>query len=72
MAAIDGLALRSLVEPETDLAAMYRAFGFLMLSSMWSSYAAAGLPLPPMDQLSEMLGIPSAPEPPATGPQTPG
>jgi hypothetical protein len=36
MAAIDGLAIRSLVEPETDLAALYRALGFLLLSSMMS------------------------------------
>jgi len=59
MAAIDGLAIRSLVDPETDLAAVYRALGFLLLSSMMSSYAMAGLPLPPPDQVSELLGIPA-------------
>jgi hypothetical protein len=43
-----------------------------MISSMWSSYAAAGLSLPPMDQVSEMLGIPSAPEAPPADAQTAG
>jgi AcrR family transcriptional regulator len=57
MAAIDGLAVRSLVEPGTDLAALYRAFGFLLMSSMMSSYAIAGLPLPAIDQMSELFGI---------------
>jgi hypothetical protein len=57
MAVIDGLAVRSLVEPETDLAALYRALGFLLLSAMTASYAAAGLPIPPMDQFLELLGI---------------
>jgi AcrR family transcriptional regulator len=60
--AIDGLAIRSLIEPETDLAALYRALGFLLLSSMMSSYAMAGLPLPPLGQESELLGIPSLPD----------
>jgi hypothetical protein len=65
MAAIDGLAVRGLVEPEADLSALYRALGFLLLSSMMSSYAAAGLPMPPLHQMSELLGIPVVPsEPP--------
>jgi AcrR family transcriptional regulator len=65
MAAIDGLAIRSLVEPETDLAALYRAFGFLMLASMTASYAMAGLPLPPLEQFLELLSIPAPTDSPA-------
>lgn len=57
--AIDGLALRGQVDPEADLAALYRALGFLLLSAMTASYAVAGLPLPPVDQLSQLLGIPT-------------
>jgi AcrR family transcriptional regulator len=60
MAAIDGLAVRGLVEPETDLGALYRALGFLLLSAMTASYAAAGLPIPEMAQFLELLGIPPA------------
>lgn len=59
IAVIDGLAIRGEVEPETDQAALYRALGFLLLSSMTASYAIAGLPLPPVDQLSQLLGIPT-------------
>ena len=59
IAAIDGLAVRALVNPDADAAAIYRAFGFLLLSSIAASYAAAGLPMPPLDQMSELLGIPS-------------
>jgi AcrR family transcriptional regulator len=69
VAAIDGLAIRGLVEPGADPSALYRALGFLLLSSMTSSYAAAGLPLPPLDHLSEVMG----PQPPAgadTAPNT--
>jgi AcrR family transcriptional regulator len=61
IAAMDGLAVRGLVQPDADPAALYRALGFLLLSAMTSSYAAAGLPLPPLEQLSQVLGIqPSA------------
>ncbi len=65
--AIDGLALRGQVEPDTDQAALYRALGFLLLSSMTASYAIAGLPLPPVDQLSELLGIPTLDDGPPPG-----
>jgi AcrR family transcriptional regulator len=66
MGAIDGLAVRSLVEPETDLAALYRALGFLLLSSMTASYAVAGLPVPDMEQIFELLGIPATADAEAT------
>lgn len=63
IAAIDGLAIRALVQPVADPSALYRALGFLLLSSMTSSYAAAGLPMPPVEQLSGVLGA----QPPAEG-----
>jgi AcrR family transcriptional regulator len=67
IAVIDGLAIRGEVEPEADQAALYRALGFLLLSSMTASYAIAGLPLPPTDQLSELLGIPTPPDTTSAG-----
>jgi AcrR family transcriptional regulator len=67
VAAIDGLAIRGLVEPDGDPSTLYRALGFLLLSSMTASYAAAGLPMPPVDQFSEVLGS----EAPAGGDQAP-
>ena len=57
IAVIDGLAIRSEVDPQADMAALFRALGFLLLSSMTASYAVAGLPLPPVDQLFELLGM---------------
>lgn len=62
VAAIDGLAIRSLIEPDVDPAALYRGLGFLLLSAMTSSYAVAGLPLPPMEEMAEVLGIPLPPD----------
>jgi hypothetical protein len=67
IAVIDGLAIRGEIEPETDQAALYRALGFLLLSSMTASYAMAGLALPPVDQLSELLGIPIPPDTTSAG-----
>jgi AcrR family transcriptional regulator len=56
VAAIDGLALRSLVDPQADLGALFRAFGFMLLSVGATSYAKADLPMPPLDQMLELLG----------------
>lgn len=67
VAAMDGLAIRGLVEPDGDPSALYRALGFLLLTSMTSSYAAAGLPMPPAEEMSEVLGI----LPPAAGAEAP-
>ena len=67
VAAMDGLAIRGLVEPDGDPSALYRALGFLLLTSMTSSYAAAGLPMPPAEEMSEVLGI----QPPAAGAEAP-
>jgi AcrR family transcriptional regulator len=61
VAAIDGLAIRGLVDPDADPSALYGALGFLLLSSMTSSYAVAGLPLPPVEPLAGVLGDQPAP-----------
>jgi AcrR family transcriptional regulator len=58
VAAVDGLALQKLLDPERDEDALYRAFGFLLLSCLASSYAFAGLPMPSLDDFAALLGGP--------------
>ncbi|MEA2646476.1 MAG: hypothetical protein QOE92_1559 [Chloroflexota bacterium] len=58
VAAIDGLALRSLVAPNESTQGMYRALGFLFLSSGASSYAAAGMEMPPVEAIMALLDQP--------------
>jgi AcrR family transcriptional regulator len=71
-AAIDGLILRSLIDPERDQDALYRALGFLLISSMLLSYALAEQPMPaqallqivgdrPADELPPPLRVLAAP-----------
>jgi AcrR family transcriptional regulator len=55
IAGIDGLAMRAQVDRSFDIEAAYRAFGFLLLSSAASAYAAAGQPLP-LDALANAIG----------------
>jgi AcrR family transcriptional regulator len=56
LAAIDGLALQKLIDPSRDEEALYRAFGFLLLSCLSSSYAIAGLPVPSLEDFAALLG----------------
>ena len=65
VAAIDGFALRSLVDPDADISALYRALGYVLVTVGSASYARADLPLPPPDQVLELLdaGDGGAPEP---------
>lgn len=56
-ATIDGLILRGLVDPERDQLALYRAFGFILVSSGLLSYAVAGAPLP-AEALTDIVGEP--------------
>lgn len=67
VAAIDGLAVRGMVDPGADTSSLFRALGFLMLSVGASSYAKADLPMPPIDQIMELLdtgaGHPAEPRP---------
>ena len=55
VAAIDGLALRSLVVPAESTQGLYRALGFLLLSSGASSYAAPGVEMPPLEAMMDLL-----------------
>lgn len=63
VAAIDGMALQKLIDPERDVDALYRAFGFLMMSSLAASYGVAGLPMPSLEDFAAILGdqLPAAP-----------
>jgi AcrR family transcriptional regulator len=65
VAAIDGFALRAMVDPEADTSSLYRALGFVLLSVGSASYAKADLEMPPIDQIMELLGAGDAvPTPP--------
>jgi AcrR family transcriptional regulator len=55
VAAIDGIALRSLVDPQEETSALFQGFGFVLLSVVSSSYARADLPMPPLEQVMELL-----------------
>ncbi|HZS15897.1 MAG TPA: helix-turn-helix domain-containing protein [Candidatus Dormibacteraeota bacterium] len=67
VACIDGMALQKLIEPTRDIEALYRAFGFLMMSSLASSYAVAGLPVPSLEDFARIVSgePPAAPQPSA-------
>jgi AcrR family transcriptional regulator len=65
VAAIDGLAMQKLLDPARDEDALYRALGFVLLSTLVASYAIASQPLPSLDELAALLHSPS---PPATAP----
>jgi AcrR family transcriptional regulator len=69
VAAIDGLALRSLVMQDESTPGLYRALGFLLLSSGAASYAAAGMEMPPLEQMMDLLDQQAAP--PDPGPRLP-
>lgn len=56
VAAIDGMALQKLIDPERDVDALYRAFGFLMMSCLASSYGVAGLPMPTLEDFAAIMG----------------
>jgi AcrR family transcriptional regulator len=58
VATIDGLALQKLLDPSRDEDALYRAFGFLLLSSLACSYAVAGLPVPSLEEFAALVGGP--------------
>jgi AcrR family transcriptional regulator len=58
MATIDGLSVQKLLDPSRDEDALYRAFAFLLLSSLASSYALAGLPVPSVEDFAALLGGP--------------
>jgi AcrR family transcriptional regulator len=67
IAALDGLALFQLIEPEKDHEAVYRALAFMLLATVAASYAAAGQPVPAVPELLATFGSkPSAHTPPAT------
>jgi AcrR family transcriptional regulator len=70
VAAIDGIVLQQLVDPSRDAAALFRALGFVLLSSVASSYAVAGLPIPSLEEFAALLGSgPAEPGSEPTGPQ---
>ena len=56
VAAIDGMALQKLLDPSRDEDALYRAFGFLMMSCLAMSYAVAGLPVPSLEDFAAIIG----------------
>lgn len=62
VAAIDGMAVQKLIDPERDVDALYRAFGFLVMSCLASSYAVAGLPVPSLEDFAAIIGA-EVPEP---------
>jgi hypothetical protein len=55
VATIDGMALQKLLDPTRDVDALYRAFGFLMMSCLASSYAIAGLPMPSLEDIAAIM-----------------
>ncbi len=67
VAAIDGMALQKLIDPSRDLDALYRAFGFLMMSCLAASYGIAGLPMPSLEDFAAVVSgsFPSPPQPDA-------
>jgi hypothetical protein len=40
---------------------MYRAFGFLVMSCLASSYAVAGLPVPSIEEFAAIVGMAAPP-----------
>jgi AcrR family transcriptional regulator len=56
VAAIDGMALQKLLDPSRDEDALYRAFGFLVMGCLASSYALAGLPVPTLEDFAAIIG----------------
>jgi AcrR family transcriptional regulator len=61
VATIDGMAVQKLIDPSRDEAAMYRAFGFLVMSCLASSYAVAGLPVPSIEEFAAIVGMAAPP-----------
>ena len=55
-AAIDGIALQALVEPGLSVDDMYTALGFILISTVAGSFAAAGQPVPAVSDLPHLLG----------------
>jgi AcrR family transcriptional regulator len=55
-AAVDGIALQTLVDPALDVDAMYTALGFVLISTVAGSFAAAGQPVPGVEDLPQLLG----------------
>ena len=55
VAVVDGIALQKLIDPSRDLDALYRAFGFLVMSCLASSYAVAGLPIPTVEEFAAIV-----------------
>jgi len=55
VAALDGMALQKLLDPERDEDALYNALGFLLMSSLAASYAVAGLPVPSLEELAAVI-----------------
>jgi AcrR family transcriptional regulator len=63
VATIDGMALQKLLDPSRDEEALYRAFGFLVMSCLASSYAVAGLPVPTLEDFAAIIGGGATPQP---------
>lgn len=61
VAAIDGMALQKLIDPDRDIDALYRAFGFLMMSCLACSYGVAGLPMPTLEDFAAIMSGQPAP-----------
>jgi AcrR family transcriptional regulator len=62
-ATIDGIAVQALCQPDLDIEALYTAFGFVLISTVASSFAVAGQPIPGVEALPGLLGgahLPSA------------
>jgi len=60
VAALDGLALYRLVQPDQDHEALYRSLGFMLLATLSSSYVAAGQPPPDVLRLLASLSADDA------------
>ena len=56
VAAIDGLALRVVIDPDFDLAAAYSALNFLLIAAGATGYAVAGEPIGLEDLTGLMMG----------------
>ena len=61
IAAIDGLAVRALIDPAESTERLYRALAFLLISAGAASYASAGQDMPPVqDILDTMMPVAAA------------
>ena len=55
-ATIDGIAVQALCQPDLDIEGLYTAFGFVLVSTIAASFAAAGQPVPGVADLPGLLG----------------